>query len=120
MSSLLRRGYDGGFLTINISFSPRFVQLRKYIRAPGDYGIELAFPNARWAEPYFEQVVDVCRRRSLAYSIEKEDAEGALQFLYVNFERDDACSPMRSRHPRGGVPGDEQTEAVLHDGKRRL
>ena len=36
IKGLLKQGYDGGFLIINISYSKKFIQLRKYINSPGD------------------------------------------------------------------------------------
>ena len=86
ISALLKRGYDCGFLIISIGYSGRrFLQLRKYIHGPGNYGIQLAFPNANWAQPYFESVHAICKTRHLKGVVAND---GTLDFLYVDFTRD--------------------------------
>jgi len=79
---LLRRGYDKGFLLIQISDSGKFIQVRKYIKGPGDYGIQLAFPNAEWSQIYFDAAKEYCVKSGfngyVAY-------DGLLEFLYVDF-----------------------------------
>jgi len=82
LADLLKRGYDGGFLIISISYSRRFLQIRKYIRQPGNYGIELAFPKAKWSLSCFDAVRDLCRRRGLDSRVSDE---GVLDFLYADF-----------------------------------
>jgi hypothetical protein len=52
---LIRRGYDGGTLVFELREplpTRRFIQFRKYIRAPGIYGVEFGHPDAAWAAPY--------------------------------------------------------------------
>jgi len=85
ISALLRRGFDYGFLVIKISYSIKFIQFRKYINAPGDYGIQFGFPKAKWSRPYFDDVFRICREiDSGSYII---DADG-IDFIYVEFKRD--------------------------------
>jgi len=84
----LKQGYDGGFLIINISRSKNFLQLRKYINAPGDFGIELCFPNAKWSSQFFEKLKNLCIKSIIDYSITKEDPSGPLEFLYIDFGKD--------------------------------
>ena len=50
LRGLLRQGYDGGYLIIDVTSSERFLQFAKYINAPGDYGIYLGFPRGPWSE----------------------------------------------------------------------
>lgn len=86
---LLRQGYDGGFLVINRYRASPFVQLRKYIHGIGDYGIELAFPLADWAEPYRAKLEEILKELGLEYEL--QDNRGLL-FIYVDFERDVALA----------------------------
>jgi hypothetical protein len=88
IKDLLKRGYDGGFLVIDISRSKYFIQLRKYINTPGDYGIELCFPNAKWSSQFFDKLIAFCIKEGIEYSIAKESANGSLEFLYIDFDKD--------------------------------
>jgi hypothetical protein len=88
IKDLLKRGYDGGFLILSVSRSKCFVQLRKYIKESGLYGIELCFPNANWSAQYFEALIDFCIREDIEYLIAKENTDGPLEFLYIDFNRD--------------------------------
>lgn len=90
INGILRRGYNGGFLVINIPHSKYFLQLRKYIGYPGDYGILLAFPRAPWSEGLFPSLIEFCKGHQLAYSIETEQALKPLEFLHIDFGKDAA------------------------------
>lgn len=88
ISDLLKRGYDGGFLLIDIARTKHFLQLRKYINKPDEYGIELCFPNASWSIGYFQQLKELCGHEKIKYSItEKEDSE-SMEFLCIDFGKD--------------------------------
>ena len=89
IKDLLKRGYNGGFLTIDSPRSKKFLQLRKYINAPGDYGIELCFPNTEWSTQIFKKLKNFCIKSGIDYSIAKEDPSGPLEFLYIDFGKDD-------------------------------
>lgn len=89
ISDLLKRGYNGGFLIIDISHTKYFLQLRKYINAPGEYGIELCFPNAVWSNEYFKTLVDLCKNGGINYSIAKRNEKDALEFLCIDFAKDE-------------------------------
>ena len=88
INGLLRQGYNGGFLIINIGYSKKFLQLRKYIYAPGNYGIELAFPNAKWSEQLFPKFADFCKQSGIIYSVVIEPAVEPLEFLRIDFGKD--------------------------------
>ncbi len=86
LADLLKRGYDGGLLFIDIGLSGRrFLQLRKYIHAPGDYGIELGFPRASWSRELFPQVEAFCSKSGIKYRIQRNNG---MDFLHVDFGRD--------------------------------
>jgi hypothetical protein len=89
ISDLLKRGYDGGFLLIDIARTKNFLQLRKYINKPDEYGIELCFPNASWSSGYFQQLKELCDNEKLKYSItEKKDSSESMEFLCIDFGKD--------------------------------
>lgn len=88
IQDLLRRGYHNGFLVINIHRSKYFLQLKKYIYKPGDYGIKLSFPNAKWSEQIFPKLTKFCKDSGVEYSVGKEIAEEPLEFLHVDFGKD--------------------------------
>jgi hypothetical protein len=86
IQALLKRGYDGGLLFIEIGLSgKRFLQLRKYITAPGDYGIKLGFPRARWSRDLFPKVETFCSRSQIQYKVQRDNG---MDFLHVDFGRD--------------------------------
>lgn len=88
IKDLLNRGYEGAFLTIDVSRSKYFLQLRKYINAPGDYGIKLCFPNAEWSAQLFKKLVVFCDRKGIKPTIEKENGNRSLEFLHIDFNKD--------------------------------
>lgn len=89
INGLLKQGYDGGFLIINISYSKKFIQFRKYINSPGEYGLSLDFPNARWSSALYEKVKSYCERNSVEYkTISRHDEGRKMEFLCVDFKRD--------------------------------
>lgn len=90
INGLLRQGYDGGFLIIDIDKSKYFLQLRKYIRRAGEYGILLSFPHAQWSNELFPKLVEFCESTGLAYSVEVEKAIEPLEFLHIDFGKDAA------------------------------
>jgi len=86
LNELLRRGYDNGFLMIKLSYTRKFIQIRKYITSPGEYGIQLAFPKAKWSLPYFHDVERLCRSIKSANCC--IDDAGGMDFLYMDFGQD--------------------------------
>jgi len=88
IDELLKRGFDGGFLLINISYSKKFIQLRKYINSNNNFGIELVFPKAKWSLKFFDKIKSFCRDNNIHYLIRKEKAKHTLDFLYVDFGND--------------------------------
>ena len=88
IQDLLRRGYNNGFLIINVHHTKHFLQLKKYIYKQGDYGIKLSFPNAKWSENLFVKLKNFCKDSAIDYSIGKEAAEEPLEFLHIDFGKD--------------------------------
>ena len=88
IKDLLNRGYDGSFLIVNIYRSKNFLQLRKYINAPDDYGIKLCFPNAKWSAQLFIKLKEFCDQNGIKYTIAEEKANKPLEFLYIDFAKE--------------------------------
>jgi len=84
---LLHGGRDCGFAVIEIEETECFLQIRKYIRSPGDFGLEFEFPNAGWSHAYFDQVYDVCARTMDEVSMSKV-IRNDEEFLKVDFGQD--------------------------------
>lgn len=98
IGSLLKRGYDGGFLVIRPRRSKVFVQFRKRIRSKGDYGIELSFPDATWSGSFFREFQSYCDRRQINYRIVHEGAEDAMRFLFVDLGHDVRQAASLAQH----------------------
>ena len=86
IEQLLKRGYNCGYLVIKVSYTSKFIQLRKYITAPGVFGVQLAFPKAKWSRAYFDDVMKICRSIDSASCWVNND--GGMVFLYMDFGRD--------------------------------
>jgi hypothetical protein len=85
---LLKQGFNGGFLVITVDGSNKFLQLDKYIRAPGDYGIELAFPKAEWSLQYYDRLLTFCESHAIPYRLSSSSPMDPLEFLFIDFGRD--------------------------------
>jgi len=88
IQDLLRRGYHNGFLVINIHRSKYFIQVKKYIYNPGNYGIQLSFPNAKWSAQIFPKLYNFFKDSGIECSIGNEMADEPLEFLHVDFGKD--------------------------------
>jgi hypothetical protein len=82
---LLRQGFNGGVLIIRVGWSRKFVQLCKYIRRPGEYGIELAFPRARWSTTHYSRLRELCDRDAAEFRVSRAGIDDPLEFLFVDF-----------------------------------
>jgi hypothetical protein len=83
---LLRSGLNGGFIVITHARSKLWIQLSKYIRATGDYGIELSFPEVEWTRPYFARVQALVEAHRLPSRI--VIASDGTRFLDIDFAAD--------------------------------
>jgi len=88
IDALLKRGFNGGFLVIKRWSNPEFLQLRKYIKDPSDYGIELCFPRANWSVAYFDSVSRYCDSNNFEYRSEIWNDQDGMEFLVVDFGQD--------------------------------
>lgn len=85
---LLRRGYKGGHVLLVDAPSGRSLRFRKYIRAKGDYGLELCFPTADWATEYWQRIQAHCEEVGLRNRVETEVMDGSPNgVLLIDCER---------------------------------
>lgn len=85
---LLRGGYNGGFVVFNFKGKERFIRFRKYIRAKGDYGLELSFPRADWSRVYFPRLVNFCGDNAIPYVVHPDTGDDGMEFLRVDVGQD--------------------------------
>jgi len=88
IQDLLRRGYDGGILLIDVAHKKYFLQLRKYIVGAGNYGIELCFPNSDWSHDVFQKLREICNREKIEYVITEKNDTSPIEFLCIDFGKD--------------------------------
>jgi hypothetical protein len=89
---VLKLGNETAFVAITHRPSERWIQFRKYIHAVGDYGLELAFPNAEWSRPYFQRLREQCEANRLPWRMVDETQGDTMTFLYVDCGRDAQAS----------------------------
>ena len=88
LASLLKSGFKGATASVYPKFSKRRITFRKYIRAIGEYGIELRFPGDKWALDYIEKVRTYCEIHHIAYRIETDTGETSREIVCVDFVHD--------------------------------
>ncbi len=54
--ALLKRGFNGGFMVIEVPKTSVFIQFSKYILKKGHVGLQLDFPLVPWSEKYRESL----------------------------------------------------------------
>lgn len=88
LKTLLYRGYDKGFMCIDLPGRKGiFLQLNKYIQE-NDTGIQLCFPLANWSKTYYNDIKKVLIKQSIPFSIEKKETDNVPVFLIVDFDKD--------------------------------
>jgi hypothetical protein len=85
---LLRRGYDGSFVTISEPGTERFVQFAKYIKGQGRIGLEFAFPRTTWSEPYYDDLRLLLLQHGVALEKRSVNTPPTTEFLTVDCGRD--------------------------------
>lgn len=91
LRNLLNRGYDRGFMIIQIPQDKkfkRFIQFTKYIDSKKNVGLQLDYPLADWSMPYYEKLKLVLEKNKIEYGIEKTEEEGVPEFLVIDIEKD--------------------------------
>ncbi|MEO8201049.1 MAG: hypothetical protein ABI679_11045 [Gemmatimonadota bacterium] len=85
---LLARGYDLGFVVFELPGDQRFIEFSKYVKDENTRGVQLDFPRAPWAEPYYEQVKALLERVGVPYTVEDTPDGPVREFIQVDFSHD--------------------------------
>ena len=97
LEALLKRGYDTSVLRFEVHTALRlrlrhglrpFIQFRKYIRSPGNCGIEFGFPNAPWSRETFPRIRELVEQHDLTYQVQETASDDTTEFLLVDFGKD--------------------------------
>ena len=97
---LLRSGFRGAWVRLRpaAADSKLAIEFDKYIRGPGDYGIELVFPVFKWARDYAPQIEAYCRARELPLRVRPKLSSHAREALFVDCGRDAELAFELARH----------------------
>jgi hypothetical protein len=85
---LLFRGYDRGFICIQIPHDKRFLQFSKYIGANSLAGLQFDFPLAQWSTQFYEPLRKLLEEKGIPYEIKKTGQEKVREFLVVDAKQD--------------------------------
>jgi hypothetical protein len=85
---LFDSGYNGATMVISDMTADRFVQFRKYIRQPGDIGIEAHFPSAPWSKPYYNLVAELLRKRGKDFEVLTTNTRPTTELMRIDFGSD--------------------------------
>jgi hypothetical protein len=88
LETLLRRGYDGSFVLIKEPGTERFVQFAKYIRARGDFGLELGFPRTTWSGEYYSKLENLLVHEGTVFRRRPVATDPTTEFLEVDCGKD--------------------------------
>ena len=97
---LLRSGFRGAWVRLRpaAADSNLAIQFDKYIRGPGDYGIELVFPVLKWSRAYAPQVEAYCRDREMPLRVRPKLSSHAREALFVDCGQDPELAFELARH----------------------
>lgn len=85
---LLYRGYDRGFICVQVPKDVRFLQFSKYIMNGQRVGLQLDFPLAPWSKDYYELLRTLLREKRILCEVEKTGQDGVTEFLVVDVKQD--------------------------------
>ncbi len=97
---LLRSGFRGAWVRIRPAAAEckLAIQFEKYIRGPGDYGIELVFPVLKWSREFAPQVQAYCRARELHLRVRPKLSSHAREAIFVDCGQDPELAFELARH----------------------
>ena len=84
LQTLLRRGYDLGFVVFDVTGNERFVEFSKYMQDSSHIGLTLDFPKASWSEPSYDQVKSLLESRKIPYVVEDTPDGPVKEFIQVD------------------------------------
>ncbi len=87
-SVLLKRGYNGGNMTIETSRRGLFLQFAKYIDAVGVAGLQFDFPHAPWSRQYYPILAAELREAGFEFEVQEVSGGDVSEFLVVDLHKD--------------------------------
>jgi hypothetical protein len=87
LEALLKRGFNGGFLIMEVPQTSLFVQFSKYIKKKGPTGLQFDFPLAPWSEKYYNRLKSQLSKEKINYSTEEVSGGKVEEFLTVDLEQ---------------------------------
>lgn len=87
---LLRSGFRGAWVRLRPARADTklAIQFDKYIRGPGDYGIELVFPVLKWSRGFAPRVEAYCRAHDLPLRVRPKLSSHAREAIFVDCGQD--------------------------------
>ncbi|MDJ0945255.1 MAG: hypothetical protein QNJ30_17440 [Kiloniellales bacterium] len=87
---LLRSGFRGAWVRLRpaAAGSKLAIEFDKYIRGPGDYGIQLVFPVLKWSRDFAPRIEAYCRDRGMPLRIRPKLSSHAREALFVDCGQD--------------------------------
>lgn len=83
---LLRRGYNGGFLVIQVPNSPLFLQFAKYVTQEGRAGLQFDFPLADWSRSHWQPLIHAVTTHGFPFMFQK--GSDGTEFLVINLNQE--------------------------------
>lgn len=113
LSDLIRSGFRAASLSVRArAKSSKFsLEFKKYIRAPGDYGVELVFPLYKWAQPFAEGIKSYCRDKNLPLRVRSKRTPRSREVIFVDCGNESAVAFDLARHLWIKIFGQEETTA---------
>jgi hypothetical protein len=94
-ATLLNRGFNGGFLVIEVPKRPLFIQFSKYIGKQGSIGLQFDFPRVGWSENYYELVKNEASKSKFQFSLQR--GSDHTEFITINLNQDIAQAVVLSK-----------------------
>ena len=89
IGQLLRRGFADGFLIIKDKGTGNWIELRKYLFSPENYGLNICFPHLDWSKDQFSLLQKYCDENGIEYQLSKDDHfDRAPEYLFIDCKKD--------------------------------
>ena len=90
IETLLKRGHNGGHMTIETRRKGEFLQISKYIEKPRIFGLQMDFPQADWSTQYYKNVQSLLHSYNVPFNLQKTELEEGQvrEFISADLKRD--------------------------------
>ncbi len=85
-TTLLNRGFNGGFLVIEVPKRQLFIQFSKYVGKQGNIGLQFDFPRVGWSENYYELVKNEASKSKFQFSLQR--GSDHTEFITIDLKQD--------------------------------